>query len=131
PVVFEPRHADEERLRPRAAAQSRGLEIKEYERRPRRRAVADERRLVRRLAQSFRQLADPDAPVLRRCRKTPLDDEAVAVPLTFQTVFDVGGIRARDDVVLVVSGFGRTRVDNLSQAIGQSTHAVFASSALA
>ena len=114
PVVFEPGTADEERLRPGAAAQPRGLEIEEHERRFGGRAVADERRFVRRLAQPVRQLADPHPPVPRRRRKTPLDDEAVAVPLAFETVLDVGGIRARDDVIPVVSGFSRTGGDDLA-----------------
>ena len=41
----EPAAADEERLRPRPAAQAGGLEIEEHERRPRRRIVREEHSL--------------------------------------------------------------------------------------
>src|SRR5207302_7964321 len=75
-----------------AAAQSCGLEVEEYKRRPSRRAAGIEARLARPGIEAFGERADRLAPVPRGRRKAALDDEDVSAPLAAQ-FRQRGGIR--------------------------------------
>jgi len=90
-VVLEPRTADEERERPRAAAEPGRLEVEEHERRPRRCAAGEERRLTRCPFQPIRQRTDPLAAVQRRRIPSAIDDEGAAAPAAAEDRGDVRG----------------------------------------
>src|SRR5262252_4923076 len=86
-IIFEPSAADEKRLSAGPAAQAGGFEIEEHERQVRRRAAADERRLVDRRGEPGRQFTRRRPAATRRWWCVPFDDKGVVTPFAAEDRF--------------------------------------------
>src|SRR5215470_18150498 len=141
-ITFEPSAADEKRLSAGPAAEAGGFEIEEHERQVRRRAAADERRLVDRRLEPGRQFTNRRPAATRRWWCVPFDDEGAVMPFAAENRF--GGattcsVRLQPGVASTCgcttdrpAKAGRYmpdvgRFDDLPQPVSKRAHAVFAS----
>src|SRR5215468_9706062 len=141
-ILFEPPAADEKRLGAGPAAQAGGFEIEEHERQVRRRAAADERRLVDRRLEPGRQFTHRRPAATRRWWCVPFDDEGAVTPFAAEDRFcgaRTCSVRLPPDAASTIgcttnrpAEAGRYMsdgggFDDLPQAVSKRAHAVFAS----
>jgi hypothetical protein len=93
-IVFEPSAADEKRLRAGPAAQAGGFEVEENERHVRRRAAADERRLMDGPLEPGRQFTNRRPAATRRWWCMPFHDEAAVTPFAAEEGFGSANTRS-------------------------------------